>query len=481
MKQLVPGMGRNPEAGQSLVLMAFVMTALLAMLGFGIDFGYLRYSKRQLQSLADSAAVAAALQIPTCGTSPGCSSLTTAAETALAVDNGLGASNVTTSTNCTNTPTGGETIIVVNNPPSCLPKGTTFPTDDPNNGNNNFAEVLVFQNEPTFFAKIFGVNSMPMAARAEAETSSGSNCMYALDPSSSGAITAILSALNNACGVVDESSSSTAFFCLSIFPFDAPYIGVHGNDIAFCPFGEASPKTEATNPSPGDPLAYLQASLKSEAPATSGNCGTNTNPNPPPGTYTGSSVAINVSGRVTLNPGTYCGGITVSPGANLTFNSGIYTLTSTSGSNGGLAVYAGTNVTGNGVGFYNYGPNGAIRFLCSSCTAGNVVLTAPNSSNCGSCGSAWQGMLFYQDPGDTASSTVVGSLTYNTKPTGTSYFPNATVTYAFDISVNYNILVAKDITLGLAWNGINIDTNFYNNYTELTNGSPIKGGAAVVE
>jgi hypothetical protein len=468
---------RNPQAGQSLVLTAFAMTALLGMLGFGIDFGYMRYSKRQLQSLADAAAVAAALQIPTCGASPGCSSLTTAAETAVQTDNGV--SNVSTSTNCTNTPGVGNTIIVVNNPPSCLPQGSTFPTDDPNNGNNNFAEALVFQNQPTFFARVFGVNSVQMMARAEAQSGNGSNCIYALDPTGSGAISLVLGAVTDACGVVDESSSGSAFSCL-LGVFDAPYIGVHGGDgFPFCLFSNA-PKTHINDPTPTDPLAYLQATLESQAPSTSA-CG-----NAPAGTltmgaYTGSMGPINVTGHVTLNAGTYCGGITVSPGANLIFSSGIYTLTSQSSTNGGMKIFAGATVTGNGVGFYNYGPNGAIQFLCTGCLAGNVVLTAPNSSNCGSCGSAWQGMLFFQDPGDTAQATVVGSSTYNTKPTGTSYFPNAAVLYAFDIMVNYNILVAKDITMGLAWNGNNMNTSFYNNYGELANGSPIKGGATLVE
>jgi hypothetical protein len=476
-------MTRNREAGQSLLVLAFALTGLLGMMGLGIDFGYLRFAKRQMQSLSDAAAVAAALQIPVCAGSAGCSSLTTAGKTALE-DNGIAAANITVSAACTNTPSFGQTIIVVNNPPSCLPKGTTYPTQDPHNGNNGFVETLVFQNQPTFFSKVFGTNSVQMVTRSEAATGNGSNCIYALDPSSGGAITLIFGGVNFACGVVDESSSGSAFTCF-LGSFQAPYIGVHGGDgFPFCLFPGAQPKLSIPDPTPTDPLAYLQPSLKSQAPGTSsGNCGTIATGNVPNGTYTGSKGAITVAGTVTLNPGTYCGGITVNPGANLTLNSGIYTITSNTSTGaaapGGLNINAGTNVTGNGVGFYNYGPNGAVQFLCSSCTAGNVVLTAPNATNCGSCGSAWQGMLFYQDPGDTATSIVVGSFSFNTKPTGTSYFPSATVNYAFDISVTYNILVAKDIGIGVSWD--QNTTKSFNNYNELTNGSPIKGGAAIVE
>jgi hypothetical protein len=132
------------------------------------------------------------------------------------------------------------------------------------------------------------------------------------------------------------------------------------------------------------------------------------------------------------------------------------------------------------VGFYNYGPNGAVAFNFPSATAGAVTLTAPNASNCSGCGSAWQGILFYQDPTDTASSTVVGSAFWNTKLTGTSYFPQASITYALDATVNYNEVVAKSVTFGLSVDGQTVGTNFNNNYSELANGNPIKSTIAVL-
>jgi hypothetical protein len=161
-------------------------------------------------------------------------------------------------------------------------------------------------------------------------------------------------------------------------------------------------------------------------------------------------------------------------------NSGIYTLTSTSTSNGGLSIDALTTVTGNGVGFYNYGTNGAINFTFPSATPGAVTLTAPNATNCSTCGSAWQGILFYQPPTNITPSTVVGSAFWNTKLTGTSYFPDASLTYALDATVNYNEVVAKTVTMGLAIDGENVVTNFNNNFSELANGNPIKASGAVL-
>jgi Flp pilus assembly protein TadG len=464
---------RKAEAGQSLIYLALAMVALLGIMGLGIDFGYLRYAKRQLQMAADVGAVAGALEVPACASSPDCTTMQTAVTNALS-ENGFSGATVNTGECPPSSVTSLQ--VYVNNPPqNCMgalaPSGSASP--------NQYVEVLVAQKEPLFFASVIpGVTQPTIATRSEALTGSGSDCMYALDPSSGGAISLVFGALDSACGIVDESSSGSAFSCFIGF-IDAPYTGIVGSDSGLCFFTGASPTTHISDPTPTDPLQYLQSSLESGAPGTgSGNCGTATG-NLSSGTYTGSKGPITITGTVTLKPGTYCGGITVNPGANLTFNSGIYSLTSTSSSNGGLTINAGTTVSGNGVGFYNYGPHGGVNFICSSCSVGSDVLTAPNATNCASCSAAWQGILFYQDPGDTASSTVVGSLSYNTKPTGTSYFPDASVTYAFDISVTYNILVAKDITIGASWD--QNTTKTYNNYGELTNGSPIKAGAVTVQ
>jgi hypothetical protein len=431
--------------------------------------------QRQLQSAADAGAVAGALEVPACGATPGCATMQNAVTTALS-ENGFSGATVNTGS-CPAAPITSLQVYVNNPPKNCMaalaPSGTA--------NRNEYVEVVIAQQEPLFFASVIpGVAKPVITTRSEALTGNGSNCIYALDPSAGGAISLVLGIVNSQCGVVDESTSGSAFTCF-LGSFTAPYIGVVGGDLPFCLFPGATPKTDIADPSPADPLLYLQASLKSGAPAT-GTCGTNRNGSLRTGSIAGSKVAVTITGTVTLNPGTYCGGITVDPAANVTFNSGIYTLNSSpAGSPGGLTINAGTTVSGSGVGFYNAGPGGGINFVCASCTPGSVVLTAPNSSNCGTCSAAWQGILFYQDPANTTASVVVGSSGYNTKPTGTSYFPDATVTYAFDASVTYNILVAKDINIGLAWNGTSINTNANNNYSELTDGSPIKSGAVLIQ
>jgi hypothetical protein len=76
---------------------------------------------------------------------------------------------------------------------------------------------------------------------------------------------------------------------------------------------------------------------------------------------------------------------------------------------------------------------------------------------------------------------VAVSAFFNTKVTGSTYLPSAPVTFAFDITVDYNDLVAKDITFGLTLNGQTIATNSYNNYNTLANGSPLKNSGKLVE
>jgi uncharacterized membrane protein len=48
------------EGGQALVFVALSLLVLTGVVGLSVDMGYLRYTKRRLQTAADSAAVAGA-------------------------------------------------------------------------------------------------------------------------------------------------------------------------------------------------------------------------------------------------------------------------------------------------------------------------------------------------------------------------------------------------------------------------------------
>ena len=55
--------GRSREAGQALLLVTLSLLVLTGAIGLSIDMGYLRYTKRRLQTAADSAAVAGASEL----------------------------------------------------------------------------------------------------------------------------------------------------------------------------------------------------------------------------------------------------------------------------------------------------------------------------------------------------------------------------------------------------------------------------------
>jgi hypothetical protein len=460
---------RSSDAGQTIAVVTLSMVVLLGFMGLGIDLGYMRHLKRQLQMAADAAAIAGASELSYCTATP-CSTLTTAAQDAV-TENGLsGSSLVTNSGTCVGT---SGLTITVNNGPLCLGSKAA----DPNYQNRAYVEVEVSQVQPLMFAKILGISQATVAARAEASLPGGGTCLWTTTGSGTTGINLVLAiSFASGCGWEDDTNFNGALAL-----YDVPYLRYAGsNDCFICiPLG-ASP-TKISTPNPSDPLAYLQPSLDAEAPSPT-SCGTST-----ASPYTGASTVVNINGTnssaakpAVFNSGTYCAGINIQPGGYATFNSGIYTLTSSKGA-GGLSVDATTTVTGNGVGFYNYGPSGGVNFLFSSATAGGVTLTAPNSSNCGSCGAAWQGILFYQDPGDTATSYVVGSAFWNTKLTGTDYFPNADITYALDATVDYSDVVAKGVTLGVTIDGESVAGNTNTpNYSSLANGNPIKGTGAVL-
>jgi uncharacterized membrane protein len=56
-------MKRNRESGQALIFVGLSLVVLTAVVGLAIDLGYLRYTKRRLQTAADSAAIAGASEL----------------------------------------------------------------------------------------------------------------------------------------------------------------------------------------------------------------------------------------------------------------------------------------------------------------------------------------------------------------------------------------------------------------------------------
>jgi hypothetical protein len=345
---------------------------------------------------------------------------------------------------------------MVNNPTCAL--GAT----DPNSGNINYVEVEVSQTMQTYFGGLVGWNNVPLMARAEAARAGGSSCIFALDPTGT-AITVGVAVVSANCGIVDESSSASALYCPLLGSLTATQINVVGGvsgGLGLCAMSP-SPNTGVTVPTPADPLSYLP---KPTVPA----CGTSTS-----SPYHGATNALTINGTATLYPdAAYCGGITLGLGANVTFSPGTYVLTSSHGA-GGLSINLGATAYGTGVTFYNYGPTGGVTFGLPLILVGNVSLSAPTSGT-------YEGILFFQDPGNTSSATILGTTSLNTVLNGAYYFPAATVNFGVSGTSNYNILVAKDINFLASLGLTTLQSTFAANYNALVDGSPVAGTGSVL-
>ncbi len=401
---------RCQQSGQVLVLAAISMVVLVGFLALSVDVGLLWASKRQMQTAADAAAVAAAVALRS-----GHSYQTAA----------TGASKLNGFTYGQN----GVTVTV-NNPPL---SGTYA-------GNQNYVEVVVKQPQPAYFLGVLGYSTVDVSVRAVSGSINGPACVYALNPSASGALTINGNGtIAGGCGTIVDSNSSSAMI-------------VNGNDTINMPIGVVGNYSDSGHssftPEPVTGVAPLSDPLASVPAPSVGACN-----------YT--NFKVNGNSNTTLSPGVYCDGITINGNANITFQPGTYIL-----NGGGMTLNGNGNLAGAGVTFYDtkgYSSYQPIVFNGN----GVVNLSAPTSG-------PLQGMLFFQDRSvsNAAGSIINGNLgsTFD----GALYFPTTSLTYNGDStpSSGYTIIVADTITL----NG-NVTMLINDNYSSLSNGSPIKSGA----
>jgi len=330
--------GRGRAGGQVMVLICVSVIAIIGMIAVVTDFSFMQHQKNMMQTAADSAAMAGSEELRYGDQ--------VAAGKADAASNGYtdGANSVT---------------VTINNPP----------TSGPNASNTAYVEAIVSKPQPTYFLRVLGVSTMTVSTRAVAYAGNGPNCIYVMNPSASGAMSANGNVtVSSGCGLLVDSSSSSGMSLVGNVTITAPSIGVVGG---YSAGGNShltpTPKTGVIAAS--DPLAYVPA-------PTVGSCAhTNFSLNGNNGS-SGSSYQ--------LYSGTYCGGITVHGNAWLHFNAGTYVL-----AGGGLSVDANTTMTGTGVTFYNTtgtGGYGAISLSGNS----QSNLSAPTSG-------PLVGILFFQD------------------------------------------------------------------------------------
>jgi Flp pilus assembly protein TadG len=417
------------QSGQVAVIVALLMVPLLAFMAVAIDLGVLRYEKRQMQTVADAAAIGGALEYPY-----GATAVTNGAQAAALLNNSF--------TNGSN----GATLTV-----------TSPPADGPHAGISGCVEAIASQSQGTYFANILGITSMTATARAVACQTSSPACVYTLSGNPTGISQTGSGSLNAQCGILDNSNINNTGSG-SITATSVGVVSGYTNTGS----GSISPTPQTIIPQ-SDPLLSLQ----SEEPTVPTGC-----------TYTNLSNTGSTS--VILSPGTYCGGYSNTGSGNITFSPGNYAFTNGGISNtgsgsmkfgSGLYIISGGTglqltgsgaLTGSGVTFYITG-TGGVDVTGSS----NITLTAPTSGT-------YAGILIFQNQNDSAPVTVTGSST--SKIEGTLYLPDASIQYTGSNSTAaYSIIVAKSITI--TGSGT---TNVTSNYAALPGGlSPIETAVLV--
>ena len=282
-------------------------------------------------------------------------------------------------------------------------------------------EVIVATVQPTYFMKIFGVTRETVVARAVATNISGGSantgCLYTLGAPSSSieGVNINGSATLNAptCGIADNGNYNTKGNALVV---TANTFGVSGSanisgpgGTVTCTSGQAACPAYGI-PAAADPLAYLT----------------------PPPVQTPSYGSVTTKNTQTLSPGTYTD-ITIGKNSTVTLNPGIYYI---NGPNG-LTFNGGGSVSGSGVMFYF--TNGA---TIDATGGGNKLDIQLSPMTTGT----YAGVLFYQDPNDTAAPSLGGDN--NSFFNGILYFPSVQLTF-FGNNTSYatGILVADSIAL----------------------------------
>ncbi|HUB18635.1 MAG TPA: Tad domain-containing protein [Acidobacteriaceae bacterium] len=386
------------ESGQALVLAAVCMPVLIGAMALAVDVGYIHYRQYQLQTAADSAALAAGLELGNCANTV-CSNMQTAAAQAL-IEDGITTSTITPTSSCTVSSSTGLAMII--NVAPCV-----MGSADPNDGNTHVAEVVLTEPQNTFFGAILGLRTVNLEVRAEAGDSyintanSGGNCIYtkSLEYNSSDGIFT----LNN-CGLYDNGNLQTNngdSVKATSFLYYGTWSPNNCNNSCTWTLGSSETQPTHTTTAQSDPLASLTPPSQ---PATS-----STNTQTP-------------NNGATLQPGYYPNGFNLNSNVSVTLSPGLYYM------NGSINVNSGATLSGTGVELYF--ENGTLQ-LNSGSTA---QLTAPTTTSATAGTTA--GMLDWQASNNSSGMDIdSGSTSYFQ---GVIYLPDAELTLNSGSNVTLN-------------------------------------------
>jgi Flp pilus assembly protein TadG len=376
---------RKDARGNVGVMAALTVSMVTAGAGFGVEAGYWFYDTTRMQQAADAAAYAAAAELRSGATQ----SQMLAAAQAAAQSNGV---------------TINVDEIQMTTP--ALVNGTS---------NENAVAVQINRTEQRLFSKMFTNAPMVVQAKSTAAYAIASDtCILALDRAASQAITfeGNTTASFTGCVVMANSMASDAVHNQGSSSVNAPCAVSVGGASVTSSFNLSCGAVMTEAPPAADPFRSVTE------PSVSGAC-------------------KNGNGK-NLDPGRYCGGLSLKNTVNLA--PGVYVI-----DGGTLKINANTNLNGTGVTIYlandaNVDINGNATLNLSAPTSGDYR------------GVLFMGSRFNSNVGNTFNGTA------DSKMTGALYFPKQDVNYLGNFSGTSGCtqVVARTIS----WSGsttLNVD------------------------
>lgn len=366
------------SGGQATMMAVLAMPAVMGSVGLATDFAFFNMKQSKLQSAADQAAIAGARELSLSG----------------ADSKTIGAAADSFSRNYMDDASLELQVTTV-----------------VNSANQN-VKVTVSEIWNPFFAHFIGADVTPVVASATAGLFGESKlCVLALTTSGIGAVSMTKSASLKAydCTVYSNSSSSASVYMGDTASIEAEHVctvgGVKNN-------GSLNADRVVTDcPALADPLI-------SRASPKFGTCD-----------YNKTDLK---SGKHTLKPGVYCGGLKISGAASVSLAPGDYII-----KDGPLLVRDNATLEGDDVGFFLTGAHGVLLLLNQAA----IDLSGRESG-------AMAGMLIFDDPLQNSSLRVhTISATNARNLTGTIYLPNGNLTVDPTASVGedsaYTAIVVK--------------------------------------
>lgn len=402
------------QRGQTAIMFTLCLTTMFGVAGLVVDVGWAYYRKQTAQAAAQAAALATV-------------------KAAMSMSGGVcGSNNVICQpeTACASAP--GATTNIDKGCLYAQQNGYTTAGKQKvtlETGTNSingvhvsyWAVARVSEQLPQLFSVVTGNSAMNLSARSIvgyiAPTNGG--CIYVIAPSGSSMTTNGNTQITTGCGIWVNSNDPAAInlsggnTTITVTNPDTKVEIVGGYNCYGGTSGCITPAPQTGAPSAGDPLAGID-------PPTAGAC----TPIPPIG-----------HDPVTINPGTYCGSLSLQSSQSLTMNPGNYIFKSGGTSSCGLSASAGANITGTGV-FMYFQDNCNVSFSGN----GNINLSAPSSG-------MYQGVLMFQDRNDSVSSSLTGGS--GQALNGILYFPDALLHYAGGSSSSINAPSATIIAYNL--------------------------------